>query len=102
MIETPTRVMFDSNLNTKFKVRHEVYGDVDLELIDVTCTPNASSDYEGFSLTFIDATNRPLPQQTYAMEHGEMGKFDLFIVPVKSDARGRYYQAIFNRLVPQN
>lgn len=99
MTATPTRVMFDSNLNTKFKIRHEEYGDVDLELVDVTPARVESPDYESFSLTFLDAANRPLPQQTYTMKHGEIGEFELFIVPVKSDARGRHYQAIFNRIL---
>jgi hypothetical protein len=98
MTATPTRAMFDSNLNTKFQIRHEQYGDVDLELVDVTLARTESPGYESFSLTFLDAANLPFPQQTYAMKHDEMGEFDLFIVPVNSDARGRYYQAIFNRV----
>jgi hypothetical protein len=27
-----------------------------------------------------------------------MGQFELFIVPVKQDAQGFYYEAVFNRI----
>lgn len=98
MTKMLTRAMFDQNLNAKFKLRHEVYGDIDLELIEVAVSQEASAEYERFSLMFLDRADHPLPQQTYTMEHGEMGEFDLFIVPVKQDERGRYYEAVFNRL----
>jgi hypothetical protein len=33
------------------------------------------------------------------VEHPEIGRFDLFLVPVDEDAEGRHYEAIFNRRI---
>jgi hypothetical protein len=30
--------------------------------------------------------------------HDQMGQFELFIVPIRQDAQGFYYEAVFNRL----
>jgi hypothetical protein len=32
------------------------------------------------------------------VSHDQIGEFELFIVPIKQDDRGFYYEAIFNRL----
>jgi hypothetical protein len=36
------------------------------------------------------------------MQHVQLGTFDLFLVPVGQDQQGVYYEAIFNRLRPQD
>jgi hypothetical protein len=33
------------------------------------------------------------------MEHDEMGQFDLFLVPIRQDDQGFYYEAVFNRIL---
>lgn len=43
-----------------------------------------------------------LPQQTYRMEHEEMGELTLLLVPVGRDETGFTYEAVFNRLVEVN
>ena len=42
-----------------------------------------------------------LSQRTYELEHPVLGKFPLFLVPVKQDTDGTYYESVFNRLIPQ-
>ena len=53
----------------------------------------ASPESEGFVLEFY-AVGQPLSQNTYALEHSALGKFDLFLVP--SGTNG--YTAVINRL----
>ena len=53
---------------------------------------------DSFSLFFHGPADRPLGQRTYSIEHDQIGRFDLFLVPVGRDARGMQYQAVFNRL----
>jgi hypothetical protein len=48
-----------------------------------------------FSLTLRDAAQEHVPQQTVAMEHAEMGRFDLFVVPLGPVPDGMLYEAIF-------
>jgi len=49
-----------------------------------------------FSLLFRGPVDRPLGQETYRFEHDQMGGFELFIVPMRAEHDGRYYEAIFN------
>ena len=39
-----------------------------------------------------------LPQNTYRIEHGKLGRFQLFLVPAGKNKKGVYYQAVINRL----
>lgn len=53
---------------------------------------------QSFSIRFRGPADRPLPQDIYRFEHSRVGGFDLFIVPMRPEQDGRYYEAIFNRL----
>ena len=48
-----------------------------------------------FSLEFRDAAQDHIPQQTVAIEHAEMGAFDLFVLPPGPGPEGMRYEAIF-------
>ena len=48
-----------------------------------------------FSLEFRDEAQDHVPQQTLAVEHGELGAFDLFVVPLGPGPDGMRYEAIF-------
>jgi hypothetical protein len=72
---------------------------VDLELVSVTPGPARPADARGrrepFSLVFRGPLEPVLPQRTYRFEHGELGSFELFIVPIGPDEAGMQYQAVF-------
>jgi hypothetical protein len=54
--------------------------------------------HERFSLMFRGPQSDGLPQNTYSFEHGRLGRFEMFIVPVGvKDERHGNYQAVFNR-----
>ena len=48
-----------------------------------------------FSLEFRDVARDHVPQQTVAIEHPEIGAFDLFVVPLGPGPDGMRYEAIF-------
>jgi hypothetical protein len=48
-----------------------------------------------FSLTFRGSSPAAMAQETYRFEHPTMAPFDAFIVPMRQDADGVLYQAIF-------
>ena len=96
MLEKLTRETFAENLNTRFGVRVDEERAVEVELVEVT----GGQQYEGterFSVYFRGPSEHFLPQCTYRFEHERLGAFDLFIVPVKQDPKGFYYEAVFNR-----
>jgi len=49
-----------------------------------------------FSLIFLAADPRVLPQRIYRMEHNGLGELSIFLVPIGKDAKGVSYQATFN------
>jgi len=53
-------------------------------------------DERRFSILFRGPVDRPLGQETYHFEHDGIGRFALFIVPMRPEPDGRYYEAIFN------
>lgn len=96
MLETFTLDTFSQRLSSKFTIKREPAGAVELELIeaqDLGSTPT----HEQFSIVFRGPRETFLAQSTYQVEHSELGSFMLFIVPIKQDQDGFYYEAIFNR-----
>ena len=61
--------------------------------------PNApDAEFERFSLVFAGSQADRLPQENYLFEHPQIGRFEMFIVPVFSlDTRRQKYEAVFNR-----
>ena len=54
---------------------------------------------EGFSLLFRGPQDTMLKQDTYLIEHEQLGLFSFLIVPVGTkDTRAPHYEAVINRL----
>jgi hypothetical protein len=69
---------------------------MELELMSVT-ENSPSPRQEQFVLLFR-APATTLPQQgIYQVSHAQLGSGGLFLVPVRRDAEGLYYEAVFNR-----
>jgi hypothetical protein len=49
-----------------------------------------------FSLVFRGPAEVPLPQGTYTVTHAELGRLELFLVPIGADADGLRYEAAFS------
>ena len=84
-------------LNTTFEVEHE-HADVQLELTEVS-NRKLRERQEEFSIVFRGPTDRLLSQGMWSMKHTQLGEFELFIVPIRKQADGLYYEAIFNRFL---
>jgi hypothetical protein len=105
--EQLTLEAFSPWLKTKFRVIPDPAGFVKLELVEVNAitTPSQAKlagkglAQEAFSLVFHGPDSRLLPQRIYPFEHDQMGRFDLFIVPIGQKPGFIQYQALFNRLV---
>jgi hypothetical protein len=104
--ELLTYKAFSKCLNSTFILHREAEQDVRLELTDA-CEQQpsgfetalaADASHEKFSLMFRGPQTAVLPQNTYTFEHGRLGRFEMFIVPVgvQNQTHG-CYEAIFNR-----
>jgi len=92
---------FAENLNTKFHASEDGGNAdgaivVDLDLAEVS-ELKLSPKQEQFSVLFRGPRDRFLGQGTRSLEHDKLGQAELFLVPVREDAEGYYYEAVFNR-----
>lgn len=94
-----THENLSSQLNTTFSVKHET-GDLQLELTEVS-TRKLGERNEQFSIIFRGPSDQSLGQGMRRMEHERFGEFELFIVPIRQDGDGLYYEAVFNRFLDQ-
>jgi len=97
MADTLEHETFSRNINTTFRIS---LGESDtLEAVLVTVGEHMlSTQQERFALVFRGPVQPLLSQAIYPFEHDEMGEFSLFIVPLRQDDEGTYYEACFNRM----
>lgn len=97
---------FAAQLRSRFLARGPSQAAVSLQLIEARplisprpAAPDAPDAlHEKFALLFQGSLHQPLPQDTFRFEHPQLGRFEMFIVPVgATDPDHRYYEAIFNR-----
>ena len=101
-----TRNMFTENLYTKFafslggvKIGYFVLVDV-VDMNPDFVKSNPDSIRECFSLVFQGPRGLPLRQETYAIQHGKLGNFQLLLVPGDASGAGPHYEAVINRVFP--
>jgi hypothetical protein len=92
---------FKSQVGTSFLINHEA-SKVKMTLVDVTnfaSRKQKDAGREGFSLLFRGPKEIALTQDTYLIEHKQLGIFSFLVVPVGSnDTRAPHYEAVINRL----
>ena len=97
MNSAPSKATFEGKLHTKFAMRAGESEPIDLELIDVRGQA-ASVTHEGFSLMFRAPAEALARQGTFHLEHESGEAMDVFLVPVKKDDTGLFFEAVFNYL----
>ena len=92
---------FKSQLGTSFFINQET-SKVKATLVGVAnfaSRKEAANGREGFSLLFRGSKETTLKQDTYLIEHKELGMFSFLVVPVQTkDTRAPHYEAVINRL----
>ncbi|HJR05776.1 MAG TPA: hypothetical protein VJ842_00660 [Pyrinomonadaceae bacterium] len=96
-LEHLTRESLSEQLNTKFRLNAGAEKFVEVELIEVVEGFEAAGQ-DSFSAVFRGSLEEFFPQGTYLLEHERLGSFELFLVPIRRDAEGFAYEAVFNRL----
>jgi hypothetical protein len=89
--------IFSKYLNTQFRIfvdgSNSIYAELS-EINDLQLSPQQ----ERFAIIFRGPREPILNQAMYRFEHDEMGEFNLFIVPIRQDDDGTFYEAVFNRM----
>ena len=92
---------FKSQLGTSFQINHQA-SKVKITLVNVAnfaSRKETAAGKEGFSLLFRGPKDATLKQDTYLIEHAQLGMFSFLIVPVGSKGtRAPHYEAVINRL----
>ena len=88
---------FSRYLNTTFRISVGESNTIEAELNTVNDL-QLSPQQERFAIVFRGPREPLLDQGTYRFEHDEMGEFILFIVPLRHDDSGTFYEACFNRM----
>ena len=92
---------FKSQLGTSFHINHQA-SKVNFKLVDVTSFASrkqTAAGKEGFSLLFRGPKETTLKQDTYLIEHEQLGMFSFLVVPVGTKgAHAPHYEAVINRL----
>jgi hypothetical protein len=91
-----THEAFVQNVNTNFRVSGDDSGQIDLELTEVSELKLVKTQEE-FAIVFRGPLDHFLEQSIHSFDHEKMGQFELFIVPIRQNAEGFYYEAVFNR-----
>jgi len=105
-LATITRAMWQQNMGSKFSFsqRGVKVADMTLWAINNLNPPfvpdKPTSTRECFSLVFSGPPRPNLGQNTFAVDHPKLGKFNLFIVPGISSGFYRHYEATINRVFP--
>jgi hypothetical protein len=93
----PSSSDFESEVEGTFRAQMADGKDFEMSLVKLDV--HASDEFqENFSLTFCAPPDTTAGQNTYRLENSRLGAMDLFLVPVRKDDEGLYFEAVFNCL----
>jgi len=96
--DLPTQQAFSSAVNSKFEVRQGDESAIEFTLVE--CKSLLSNEkQECYSLLFRGPADQPPVQNIFLLENDKLGTMELFLVPVKKDDLGLYFEAVMNHLV---
>ena len=89
---------FKKQINTLFTFQAEGSEAISVELVEVAGRGQTipGKGKENFSLLFNDKENPAIGQCVVKINHGELGQFEAFVVPVIPDRSGVCYEVVFS------
>ena len=101
MLDKVTRDIFAAHLGGKFQIELAPGNSVEAQLIEVNPLagnrlPTGAERRAPFSLLFRLPPGIRVAQSIYPLDHPQLGRLDIFLVPVRQDAEGLVLEAIFN------
>ena len=93
----PTKEEISQQVDKTFRASASEGPEFDVSLLEFTDIADTET-VETFSLLFRAPSDIGRTQGIYHLEHDEMGSMDIFLVPIRQDEQGLYFEAVFNRL----
>lgn len=94
----PAKEEFSTAIDSSF--RAELNDGTDFEMTLVKLDEIVSNEFqENYSLLFRAPVEAPPEQGIYSLEQEILGRMDIFLVPIRKDETGLYYEAVFNHLI---
>lgn len=97
-VTLPTYDQFAAAANSHFNARLGDGSTAEFSL-DKVSGLNENGVIRAFSLTFRAPVDVPAEQTIYQLSHETLGALELFLVPIRSDGDGIYFESIFNQLI---
>jgi hypothetical protein len=95
VLDKLTKDTFEPLEGETFSLTHDA-GAIPLSLVAVLGTGlMGHAAREQFSIHFRGPATPALPQRIYRLEHPQLGAIEIFLVPIKRDADGMIYEAVF-------
>ena len=100
-LSTATAELFAPHVGSAFAVRPEGQPELRLELTltgasELPEATSADGARAPFALTFSGPPEQLLTQQIVPLEHAQLGRLEIFLVPLALDAGGARYEAVFS------
>jgi hypothetical protein len=96
VLNTLTKEYFDPLKGDAFSLAHDGGTTLSLSLVAVLGTGlRGHASREQFAIHFLGPAMPVLPQRIYQLHHDRIGALDIFLVPIKRDANGTTYEAVF-------
>jgi hypothetical protein len=94
----PSLVQFTEHIGSTFATSLNGVVLFDIELVE-TEAKISNSVQDSFSIIFRAPADAQPHQGIYDLEHPLLGNMSIFLVPIKRDSDGLYFEAVFNRLL---
>ena len=94
----PPREDFAAAVSSGFGVHSGSDAPVEFTLVECNTLVD-SSTHECYTLLFRGPSDQPPVQGIYHLENDKLGKLQLFLVPIKRDDQGLYFEAVMNHLL---
>ena len=98
MEKSPEKADFEAQLKTTFKVLPDAENEFEMTLVEVK-TAISNKFQECFALLFKAPESATPEQGMFRLRHEKLGDLEIFLVPVKKNDDGLFYEAIFNKLL---
>ena len=96
-LDKADRAQFAGFVNQDFEIALKDAVPLKARLVEVRPLGAArAGSREPFALEFRADASVRLPQQIYAVSHVQLGTMEIFLVQIRADSTGAYFEAVFN------
>ena len=100
MLDQLTCHSFSALINSTFRITNGAAEILEARLLKATPlaghSKGAANGREAFLLWFHVPGAEGWRQKIYALDHGALGRLDVFLVPIKQENGGLVFEAVFN------